>query len=90
MPVGPRERKVAQFAFEEYHKQEGESDECQFETFKVNEVVVYLEEYHKQEGESDDVFVSLKHLRWVKMEVFFEEYHKQEGRIEKLSWRYNS
>ena len=49
-----------------------------------------FEEYHKQEGESDDVFVSLKHLRWVKMEVFFEEYHKQEGRIEKLSWRYNS
>ena len=26
----------------EYNKQEGESDECQFETFKVNEVIVYL------------------------------------------------
>ena len=53
MPVGPRERKVAQFAFEEYHKQEGESDECQFETFKVNWAVSYPKEYNKQEGESD-------------------------------------
>ena len=26
----------------EYNKQEGESDECKFETFKVNEVTVYL------------------------------------------------